>query len=147
MKTVTREVTARQLRSELASLVNEVAFGGGRIVLHRYGRAVAFLIGVDDFQRLRRLESAPGALDAEETLDELSARLIREGREERAAADATAGTDGTADITTGGTLNVATGGTVDVAEEAGPGRSPDDGRAEDAVGTNEAIWPLSWFGP
>lgn len=131
MKTVTREVTARQLRSELASLVNEVAFGGGRVVLHRYGRAVAFLIGVDDFQRLRRLESAPGALDAEETLDELSARLIREGREERAAAAATAER-----------------AAADVAEEeAGPGRRTDGGPAEETVGTTEAIWPRSWFGP
>ncbi len=81
MQTLTREVTARQFRSELASLANEASFGRGRIGLHRYGRLVAVLIGVDDFQRLRRLESKPGALDAEESLDDLAIRLMTQGRE------------------------------------------------------------------
>lgn len=94
MRTVTREVTARELRSQLATVVNEVAFSGGRVALHRHGRAVAFLIGVDDFTRLRRLESAPGAMEAEETLDELAARLMREGLEARGEGAGPAADDG-----------------------------------------------------
>jgi PHD/YefM family antitoxin component YafN of YafNO toxin-antitoxin module len=85
MNTLTREVTARQFRAELATLSNEAAFARGRIGLHRYGALVAVLIGVEDFQRLRRLESAPGALEAEESLDELAQRLIAEGQAVRRA--------------------------------------------------------------
>jgi prevent-host-death family protein len=85
MSTLTREVTARELRAHLGSLVDEAAYGHGRIGLHRYGSLVAVLIGVDDFIRLQRLEDQPGALDAEESLDEWAARVIAEGRAARAA--------------------------------------------------------------
>lgn len=78
MDTLTRTVTARQLRAELASIVNQAAYARGRIGLDRYGQLVAVVIGIEDFQRLRRLEDEPGALHAEETLDELAARLMRE---------------------------------------------------------------------
>jgi len=85
MSTLTREVTARELRAHLGSLANEAAYGRGRIGLHRYGSLVAVLIGVDDFIRLQRLEAEPGALHAEESLDEWAARVIAEGRASRAA--------------------------------------------------------------
>ncbi|WP_282947115.1 type II toxin-antitoxin system prevent-host-death family antitoxin [Cellulomonas endometrii] len=85
MSTLTREVTARELRAHLGSLVNEAAYGRGRIGLHRYGSLVAVLIGVDDFMRLQRLEAEPGALHAEESLDEWAARVIAEGRASREA--------------------------------------------------------------
>lgn len=79
METITREVTARQLRSELATFVNEAAYGNGRIALHRYGTLVAVLIGVDDFQKLRRFEAAPDSRERE-TLDEWAARTVEEDR-------------------------------------------------------------------
>ncbi|VTR77004.1 type II toxin-antitoxin system Phd/YefM family antitoxin [Cellulomonas hominis] len=85
MSTLTREVTARELRAHLGSLANEAAYGRGRIGLHRYGSLVAVLIGVDDFIRLQRLEAEPGALHAEESLDEWAARVIADGRASRAA--------------------------------------------------------------
>ena len=84
MDTITREVTARQLRGELATLVNEAAYGNGRIALHRYGSLVAVLIGVEDFQKLRRLEENPGARERE-TLDEWAARTNEEARVRREA--------------------------------------------------------------
>ncbi|GIG34656.1 type II toxin-antitoxin system Phd/YefM family antitoxin [Cellulomonas pakistanensis] len=74
METITKEVTAREFRSGLASMVNEVAFGGGRVGLWRYNELVAVLIGVDDFRLLRRLEQDPGAREVE-TLDEWAARI------------------------------------------------------------------------
>jgi PHD/YefM family antitoxin component YafN of YafNO toxin-antitoxin module len=74
MHTITRETTAREFRTHLASMVNEVAFGHGRVGLWRYGELVAVLIGVDDFRLLRRLEDDPGAREVE-TLDEWAARI------------------------------------------------------------------------
>lgn len=88
METITREVSARQLRSELAAITNEAAYARGRIALHRYGSIVAVLIGVDDFERLLRLESAPGALLDEETVDEMAQRWLREGEATRRAESA-----------------------------------------------------------
>ena len=74
METITREATAREFRNHLATMVNEVAFGHGRVGLWRYNELVAVLIGVDDFRLLRRLEEEPGVREVE-TLDEWAARI------------------------------------------------------------------------
>ncbi len=84
MESLTRTLTARQLRSGLSSVVNEALFARGRIGLDRYGQLVAVVIGADDFFRLERLEKLPGALDAEMTLNEIARRMIERGRRERA---------------------------------------------------------------
>lgn len=104
METITREVTARQLRSELATLVNEAAYGNGRIALHRYGTLVAVLIGLDDFQKLRRFEADPDARERE-TLDEWAARTVEEDRlrREEEAREARAVEDGDGDGNDGST--------------------------------------------
>jgi antitoxin (DNA-binding transcriptional repressor) of toxin-antitoxin stability system len=84
MDTITRDVTARQLRGELATLVDEAAYGDGRIAQHRYGSLVAVLIGVEDVQKPRRLEEDPGARERE-TIDEWADRLAEERRLQREA--------------------------------------------------------------
>lgn len=101
MDTITREVTARQLRGELATLVNEAAYGNGRIALHRYGSLVAVLIGIEDFQKLRRLEDDPHAREVE-PFDEWAYRVAAE---HRAGLEAAAGAhqveDGVSEAQTG----------------------------------------------
>jgi prevent-host-death family protein len=48
-----RRVAAREAREVLADLLNEVAFGGSRIVIQRHGRDVAALVSIADLERLR----------------------------------------------------------------------------------------------
>lgn len=79
MDTITHEVGARELRSRLATLVNEAAYGGARVAVERYGTIVAVLVSADDFARLVRLESLPGALSAEGP-HALAEQLIRDGQ-------------------------------------------------------------------
>jgi PHD/YefM family antitoxin component YafN of YafNO toxin-antitoxin module len=49
-------LTASQLREDLASAINKVAFGGERIVLQRNNKDVAALVSMDDLLLLRQLE-------------------------------------------------------------------------------------------
>lgn len=51
-----REVSVANAKARLSSLINAVAFGGERIVIHSRGRPKAALVGLED---LRRLESTP----------------------------------------------------------------------------------------
>lgn len=88
MESLTRTLTARQLRGGLSSVVNEALFARGRIGLDRYGQLVAVVIGPDDLFRLERLEKEPGALDAEMTLQQIAHRILERGRRARAEAAA-----------------------------------------------------------
>lgn len=87
METITETVTARQFRAQLSSLVNHTVYAHGRVGLDRYGQLVAVLIGIDDFQRLRRLESAPGALDPEDDAFQMGVRMLAEAAAEKAVLD------------------------------------------------------------
>jgi len=49
-------LTASQLREDLASALNKVAYGGERIVLQRSKKDVAALVSMEDLALLRRLE-------------------------------------------------------------------------------------------
>jgi PHD/YefM family antitoxin component YafN of YafNO toxin-antitoxin module len=65
-------LTASQLREDLASAINKVAFGGERIILQRNNKDVAALIPMKDLLLLRALEDR---LD----LDEMKAALSESG--------------------------------------------------------------------
>jgi mRNA interferase RelE/StbE len=56
-------LTASQLREDLSSAINKVAFGGERIVLQRNNKDVAALVSMEDLSLLRELEDR---LDLEE---------------------------------------------------------------------------------
>jgi len=58
MDTVTSSVSARELRTELSTIVGRVAFGHERIGLTRNGKLAAVVIGIDDLELLERLEDA-----------------------------------------------------------------------------------------
>ena len=49
-------LTASQLREDMATAINKVAFGGERIVLQRNNKDVAALVSVEDLNLLRELE-------------------------------------------------------------------------------------------
>jgi prevent-host-death family protein len=63
-------LTASQLREDLASAINKVAFGGERILLQRNGKDVAALISIEDLARLRELEDRADLIDMKKALDE-----------------------------------------------------------------------------
>ena len=58
MDTVSSSVSARELRTDLSSIVGRVAFGHERIGLTRNGKLTAVVISVDDLELLEQLEDA-----------------------------------------------------------------------------------------
>ncbi len=58
MDTISSSVSARELRTDLSSIVGRVAFGHERIGLTRNGKLTAVVIGVDDLELLEQLEDA-----------------------------------------------------------------------------------------
>jgi len=57
-------LTASQLREDLATAINKVAFGGERIVLQRNKKDVAALVSMQDLALLRALEDRADLADA-----------------------------------------------------------------------------------
>lgn len=49
-------LTASQLREDMATAINKVAFGGERIVLQRNNKDVAALVPMEDLTLLKELE-------------------------------------------------------------------------------------------
>ena len=64
--------SASEARSRLAEIINEVAYGGHRILLHRHGKDVAVVVSARDLELLEALEDR---ID----LDEARAALKQEG--------------------------------------------------------------------
>ena len=50
-------IPASEARLQFADVVNKVAFGGERVVLHRHGKDVAAIVPVDDLRLLEALEN------------------------------------------------------------------------------------------
>jgi prevent-host-death family protein len=50
-------IPASEARLQFAEVVNKVAFGGERVVLHRHGKDVAAIVPVDDLRLLEALEN------------------------------------------------------------------------------------------
>lgn len=46
------EITASDARTQLTELVNRAEFGGQRFKITRYGKTVAAIIGVSDYETL-----------------------------------------------------------------------------------------------
>lgn len=61
-------VPASQAREKLADIVNEVAFGHERIVLHRYGKDLVAVIPVEDLKLLEELEDRADLAAAKKAL-------------------------------------------------------------------------------
>lgn len=51
-----KSIGMAQAKSKLAELVGRAAYGGERFILQRRGQPMAVLIGVDEYERLRRQE-------------------------------------------------------------------------------------------
>jgi prevent-host-death family protein len=68
-------LTASQLREDLASALNKVAFGGERIVLQRNNKDVAALVSIEDLSLLRALEDKLDLEEMKKALDEPGANI------------------------------------------------------------------------
>ena len=52
------KLTAQQARAGFAAALNQVAFGGERLIIERHGKGVAVLVPMTDLERLEALEDA-----------------------------------------------------------------------------------------
>lgn len=69
------EVSARDARDHLASILNHVAFGGKRYTLTRHGNGIAVIISVEEWKVIERLmqklEDEEDIRDADEALERI----------------------------------------------------------------------------
>jgi len=68
-------LTASQLRGDLASAINKVAFGGERIILQRNNKDVAALIPMKDLALLHALEDRLDLEEVREAMQEPGANI------------------------------------------------------------------------
>jgi prevent-host-death family protein len=61
-------ISASEARSRLAEIINEVAYGGHRILLHRHGKDVAAVVSARDLALLEALEDRMDLEEAREAL-------------------------------------------------------------------------------
>jgi prevent-host-death family protein len=63
-------LSTSELREELSTALNKVAFGGERIILHRNNKDVAVLVSIADLALLRALEDKLDAADIKKAMEE-----------------------------------------------------------------------------
>lgn len=68
-------LTASQLREDLATAINQVAFGGERIVLQRNNKDVAALVSIEDLSFLRELEDKLDLAEMKKAMNEPGANI------------------------------------------------------------------------
>ncbi|MDQ3243047.1 MAG: type II toxin-antitoxin system Phd/YefM family antitoxin [Gemmatimonadota bacterium] len=68
-------IPASEARLQFAQMMNKVAFGHERIVLHRHGKDVAAIIPVEDLEVLEQLENRMDLDDARAALRETEPRI------------------------------------------------------------------------
>ncbi len=68
-------IPASEARIQFADIVNKVAFGGERIVLHRHGKDVAAIVPVEDLQLIEELENRMDLDAARAALNEKEPRI------------------------------------------------------------------------
>jgi antitoxin Phd len=68
-------VPASQARENFAELVNEVAFGRKRLVLHRHGKDVVAMIPIEDLELLEELEDQLDVAAAKRALADKAPRV------------------------------------------------------------------------
>jgi prevent-host-death family protein len=66
-------VTVADARSDLAELLNRVAYGKERLVITRHGRELAALVPIEDLQLVNRLRRFVARKDVARALAELDA--------------------------------------------------------------------------
>ena len=77
------EIGVAEIRSNLADVINRVAYGGERIVLQRRGKQVLALVSLEDLELLNALEDQADAKPAKKArkekgevpLEKIKARL------------------------------------------------------------------------
>jgi len=68
-------IAASEAREKFATILNEVAFGGERVLLHRHGKDVAAVVPIEDLQLLEALEDKMDLDAAREALAEKGKRV------------------------------------------------------------------------
>lgn len=63
-----QQKTASEARQNFAELINQVAFGGERIVIHRHNKELAGVVPMEDLQLLHDLETRVDLDDARSAL-------------------------------------------------------------------------------
>ena len=66
---------ASEARENFATILNEVAFGGKRILVHRHGKAVAAVVPIEDVELLEALEDKMDLKAARKALAEKGSRI------------------------------------------------------------------------
>src|SRR5437762_385420 len=61
-------ISATEIREDLSSIVNRVAYGGERIILDRRGKGIAAIVSMDDLRRLEDMEESHWAAEADKAL-------------------------------------------------------------------------------
>lgn len=68
-------LTASEARVQFSDVVNQVAFKGERVVLHRHGKDVAAIVPVEDLELLEELENRMDLDAARAALKEKGSRV------------------------------------------------------------------------
>lgn len=68
-------IAASEARKNFATILNEVAFGGERILLHRHGKDLAAVVPIQDVELLEALEDKMDLEAARKALSEKGPRV------------------------------------------------------------------------
>ena len=68
-------IAASEARTDFAEIMNKVAFGGERILLHRHGKDVAAIVPIEDLRLIEDLEDRMDLDEARAALAEKSPRI------------------------------------------------------------------------
>ncbi|HEX6576541.1 MAG TPA: type II toxin-antitoxin system Phd/YefM family antitoxin [Gemmatimonadaceae bacterium] len=67
-------LAASEARLQFSEVVNQVAFGGERVLLHRHGKDVAAIVPISDLELLEELENRMDLEEARAALKEKGPR-------------------------------------------------------------------------
>lgn len=74
MEHIMEEVSAREVRDHMASILNHVAYGGKRYTLTRHGQGIAVIISLEEWKSIEHLLQA---LEDEEDIRDADAAMKR----------------------------------------------------------------------
>jgi len=64
------KMSASKIREQFAEALNQVAYGGERIIIHRRNRSLAALVHIDDLKLLEAIEDKIDIKEAKKALKE-----------------------------------------------------------------------------